>query len=373
MAVGRRLVYVSTGNGDLVALDRSTGAERWRSELDAHPLATLYSSPVVAGNLIVVGVASSELLYIAHDYTFRGSIVGVDARTGKIRWRTPVSRKKAGDGAGGSVWGTAAIDRRRGLAYIGTGQAYEEPAGERTDALLALRLSNGAVKWQRQFTSDDVFTLFNRLGPDYDIGASPNLFRIGRRSPQPEGRRGRWSGRDVVGVGDKAGRYAVLDRDTGATVWRKQLCPGSHMGGVMTTAAVAAGSVYVGCNSMLNGEDQLLCCEDQSPYNSSATLALDAATGRIRWRRVVPDSAMFGAITEANGVIYHPTARGTAFALDARTGKVLWQARPGGPLGGGVSVAGRRLFVPVGYSFFGTLDDSAPGALVAFAPRRRGR
>jgi hypothetical protein len=69
---------------------------------------------------------------------------------------------------------------------------------------------------------------------DYDIGASSNLFQI--------------DGPAVVGVGDKGGRYAALDRDSGQTVWRRRLCPGSHLGGIMTTAAVARGSIWVICN-----------------------------------------------------------------------------------------------------------------------------
>ena len=38
-------------------------------------------------------------------------------------------------------------------------------------------------------------------------------------------------------MGDKAGVYAVLDRDTGATVWARQFPTGSHLGGIMTTAS----------------------------------------------------------------------------------------------------------------------------------------
>ena len=68
-----------------------------------------------------------------------------------------------------------------------------------TDSLLALELATGDVVWHRQFTAGDVFTFWNMDGPDADIGAAPNLFRIGER--------------DVVGVGDKAGHYVVFDRD----------------------------------------------------------------------------------------------------------------------------------------------------------------
>ena len=103
-------------------------------------------------------------------------MVALDTRSGALLWRTWVMRPGI-DGAGGSVWSSAGIDRRRKLAYIGTGQAYIEPVSPLNDALLALRLRDGAVAWKRVFTSDDVWTVFGPPeGKDYDIGAAPNLF-----------------------------------------------------------------------------------------------------------------------------------------------------------------------------------------------------
>ena len=39
---------------------------------------------------------------------------------------------------GATVWSSAAVDDIRKLVFIGTGQAYEQPAGPRTDALIAM-------------------------------------------------------------------------------------------------------------------------------------------------------------------------------------------------------------------------------------------
>jgi hypothetical protein len=187
--------------------------------------------------------------------------------------------------------------RKRGIAYIGTGQGYSRPVGELTDALLALRLRT--ARWHgtassRPTTCGAVFG--GELdGKDWDIGASPNLFRIGRR--------------DVVDVGDKGGRYATLDRKAGATVSRRKLCAGTHLGGIMTTAAVARGS-------------------------------------------------------------------GTFRALDARSGRVPWKARPGAPMGGGATVAGGAVLMGYGVQF--GLNDrmmnpppGSRGGIVAYTVRRR--
>jgi len=319
-----------------VALDRRTGRHIWTRIVDKAPLPIQYSSPTLVDGTVVIGVASAQVA-TPGPFSFYGSVVGLDAATGKIRWRTYVQRPGI-DGHGGSVWSTAAADRRLGLVYIGTGQAYDEPAGPRTDALLALRLSDGRLVWKRQFTRNDVFNYGKDVfGPDHDIGASPNLFGI--------------AGRRAVGVGDKAGRYATLDARTGATVWRRKLCPGSHLGGVMTTAAVARGSIWVACNDLENPN------ELADRKNRTDVLRLDAATGATRWSKRVPGGTV-GGVTEAGGVVFVPNTLGTVRGFDAANGRLLWRARPGGAgdridngLAGGVTVAADRVLVPWGYYF----------------------
>ena len=344
-AVAGGTVYVSAVEGRVVAVSARSGKIRWSTVLDTHGFTTLYSSPVVSGHRLIVGVASAENTLSPGPYDFRGSVAALDTRTGKILWQTYTMPADL-DGRGGSIWGTAAIDERRGIAYIGTGQGYTGPAGPLTDALLALRLRNGSLAWHRQFTRDDVWNAFGELdGKDYDIGASPNLFQIGRRA--------------VVGVGDKGGRYATLDRKTGATVWRRQLCAGSHLGGIMTTAAVARGSIWIACNkpsaaaldpSTQNPEAPYFDWPLHKPPSYSQIFRLSAATGRTMWRRRVP-AVTFGALTEAGGALFVPSTSGTFRALDARSGRVLWKAHPGAPSAGGPTVAGGAVLIGYGVQF----------------------
>ena len=220
----------------------------------------------------------------------------------------------------------------------------------------ALRLRDGRIAWKRQFTRDDVYTFFGGCC-DYDIGASPNLFQIGRRA--------------VVGVGDKAGRYAVLDRETGRTVWRRRLCRGSHLGGVMTTAAVAHGSIWVSCNRFAAAA--LSPFPDLAhPRNRTDIFALRAANGSTRWRRRVKGVTL-GALTEAGGTVFVPNTSGQLRAWSAASGRLLWTGRPGGPLGGGVTVAGGRLLVGYGNFAGPAQPPTSTGGLVAYAVRSRGR
>ena len=272
--VGRR-VFVSTGTGTVVALDRATGKQLWSTVVDDAPDTDLFSSPVVVGSTVVIGVASVQLAFALNPYTFYGNVVALDARSGRIRWRTWVQRPGF-DGPGGSVWSSAAVDPALGLLYIGTGQAYEAPAGPSTDSLLALRLLDGRVRWRRQFTSGDIFNFFDQSkGRDYDIGASPNLFDI--------------NGQRVVGVGDKGGHYEVFDARTGKPVWRRRLCAGSHLGGVMTTAAVADGLIWATCNRLRDrselAEPTNRTDRDEPRFGDRAHAMDQNGPGRNRGRR----------------------------------------------------------------------------------------
>ncbi len=340
---GDRLV-VADSKGFLHSVDRATGTVVWTVLLDAHPDTRIYSSPVVVGSKVVIGVASTELALPKADYTFRGSVVALDLASGAQLWRHHVTNGTT-QGAGGSVWSSAAYDPERDLFFIGTGQSYEAPASPETDSLLALRGADGSVAWSRQFTAGDVFTFWNMAGPDADIGAAPNLFRIGER--------------DVVGVGDKAGHYAVFDRTTGETVWTVELPTGNRLGGIMTTAAVADGVIYVTSNRW--GASIL---DFHHPAHASTTYALDAATGAQLWSTALP-SPVFGALTVANGVVYQPSVKGTAYALDAGDGTVLWSAQPGADMGGGISLRAGILYVPYGFWFI-SAPANPSGGVVAY-------
>src|SRR5262249_45972446 len=169
------------------------------------------------------------------DCACRGNVGGVDGRSGEERWRVYTTANDGTSGAGVSVWSSAAVDRRRKLVFIGTGQTYEQPASPRGDSLIAIHYETGDVAWVHQFTAGDVFTVAGGgPGPDARARARPNLFSIG--------------GRDVVGVGQKNGVYHVLDRSTGDVVWETRLTSGSPLGGIMVTAAVHHGVIYVNSN-----------------------------------------------------------------------------------------------------------------------------
>jgi polyvinyl alcohol dehydrogenase (cytochrome) len=342
--VSRGTVFTAGDGGMVFAVQRRTGAIEWGTRIEPTPNTRIWSSPVLVGDTLIVGSASYQV-FIPDYPPFQGSVVGLNARTGAIKWRTKVC---TGSCTGVSVWSSAAVDPSLHLAYIGTGQAYSAPAGPMSDSLLAIDYRTGRIAWYHQYTAGDVFSGPTFRGRDWDVGAAPNLFTAG--------------GRELVGAGDKGGTYKAFDRRTGRLAWSTHLVPGSHLGGVEETTAYAHGTVYVVGNTSLN---------PSGLYPTSADLlAVNAADGRVKWRRSLP-SGGFGGIAVANDVLFFTTWDGTLRAHSATTGKTLLARYIGDPGGrdafergaaGGPTIAGPDLYVGYGW----TWGSTAAGGLRVF-------
>jgi len=174
---GRELIFGDRQRGlhngaHLIAVDRHTGALLWITQIDSHPAAWVTGPAVVYGNVVYQGVSSNEeAMANTSGYaccTFRGSMVALDARTGRILWKTytvPDNHGASDQYSGGAIWQPPVIDSRRGLLYVGTGNNYSVPASVRTcqaanpnsfscaarndyfDSALALDLGTGAIRW----------------------------------------------------------------------------------------------------------------------------------------------------------------------------------------------------------------------------------
>jgi polyvinyl alcohol dehydrogenase (cytochrome) len=335
VAVDDDHVYVGTFDARIVALDRATGEPAWSTEVATYPKSVVFGSPVVVDGLVITGIGSFEVFVPSDPATFRGSVVALDAATGAEAWRFQVTDEAAGEGAGVSVWSSPAIDEDRGVLYVGTGQAYSVPAPARSDGLVALDVRTGREVWHRQFTAGDAWSVALPSGLDADVGAMPNLFTVGDT--------------DAVGVGDKAGTYRALDRATGEILWEAPLTAGGLQGGVMASAAVARGSIFVASNDASQDAD---------------LVALDATTGDEVWR-VGVEAHVTGPVTWANGVLYLADDSGRIAAYDAADGTRLWAHEVAFPAAGGISVAGGTVFAGWGWWLAGE-PPGADGGLIAF-------
>jgi polyvinyl alcohol dehydrogenase (cytochrome) len=351
--------------GYVVSIDRLTGALKWATQVDSHPAAVITSSPLLENGKLYVGVSSAEESFsLIPDYpccSFRGSVVSLDATTGKLLWKTYTIDDTAyfqSDGgtpsgfAGAAVWSSPALDRRRHSLYVTTGNNYTQPEGVTTlppgdhiESIMSLDLDTGAVKWSQRMTEGDAFVIADLFltppegGPDWDFGSGANLFRtqIGGK-PQ-----------DVVGAGQKSGMYWAVDADSGSVLWHTPVGPGGHLGGIHWGTAVDAQGIYVGVNDQTGAPYTLQGTGPQGGTTTSvgSWAALDPATGTVEWQVAnasmtapLGGASVNGPLSVANGVVFGGSmdSQGTMYAFDAATGAVLWSFASGGTVYGGPAI-----------------------------------
>lgn len=333
-AVAGDAVYASSGT-TLRRLNRATGAIEWSTVTNPSPFGQINASPVVVDDLVFQGVASFELTIALADYSFRGTIGAYDAETGAEVWRFYTTSNDATSGAGVGIWSTPAIDRKRGLLYVGTGNTYEEPSALLGDSILAIDYETGELRWATQFTHPDVFSAGHPGGKDADVGASPNLWRS--------------KGRSLVGAGDKAGMYHALDRDTGEIVWEGPLTPGGLFGGEIGSAAYVDG--------------RIIAVSNDGPNGVTKAFALDPGSGELLWETDPFPGRIFAPVGAVRGVAFVGTDAGTMAALDTRTGEQLWSYTAPARVGCGPSIVSGRVLWGYGFTLFGPAGD---GGVISF-------
>jgi polyvinyl alcohol dehydrogenase (cytochrome) len=376
--------------GWVLAFDKKTGQLLWKTQADPHFAAIITQSATVFAGKVYVGVASlEEALAGSPDYpccTFRGSMLALDEKTGAILWKTYTAPPGY---SGNAVWGSSpAIDSKRNQVYIATGNNYTVPqsvsdcvvaaggdpvataacpaADDHFDAILALNMRTGAVKWVTEAIPFDAWTTSclpppfggagtcpDPEGPDYDFGQAPALFTA-------KGQTGRKI--ELVGAGQKSGQYWALNPDTGAVVWVTQAGPGGTAGGLQWGSSVDGTRVYT-ANSNSNYKEWEL--PDGSTTNLGVWSGLDAATGELLWQTPAPIgppnpfTAIWGTTsgptTTANGVVFACSVEpaGHMYALDGATGEILWSFASGGSCLSGAAIADGMVYWGSGYSNFG--------------------
>ncbi len=387
------LVIFGVGTSQsLVAVDQNSGALVWRTVLDPHPFAVVTSSPVLDDGRIYIGVSSGEegASFTVPGYpccTFRGSIAALDPVSGKILWQTPMIEDAAyrnADGtltgfSGAAVWSSPTVDRNRKLIYATTGNNYSVsvavadagaplPAGDHIESIVALDLDTGAIRWSQRMTKGDVWTFSNSADPDWDFGSSANLFQVAIDGGV----------RDVIGAGQKSGVYWAVDADSHAILWKNQVGPGGHLGGIHWGTATDGVRVYVGVNDQLGTSYKLGGAGEQAgkPTAVGSWAALDAVSGTTLWQVANPSmtaplngASVNGPLAVVNGVVFGGSmdADGWMYAFDAASGKILWSFKSGGSIYSGAAIADGVVYWGNGYPqarlFFGTPGNS----LYAFA------
>ena len=394
-AAPRYAAYFGDLKGNVYAVDAETGVQVWRKRADTHPLARITGAPTLDNGRLYVPLSSLEEGSGGNPRyeccTFRGGIVAYNATTGDEIWRTytipspPKALKKNSLGtqlygpAGAAVWSSPTLDARRGLLYVATGNAYNDPFAESSDAIMAFDLRTGRLRWSKQVLSKDTYVIGcgtntptrdncpDATGPDFDFGNSPML----RQLP---------NGRSVITIGQKSGQAWGLDPDKeGAIIWQRNVGKGSALGGMEWGSAADDQNGYFPVADAQFG-----------PADAGGLHALRLTTGEEvwSWKPAAGDcggpancvQANSAAISVIPGVVFAGSTNGMMRAYSTADGKVLWQvntareyetvngvAAKGGSINGpGPVIAGGLVLTNSGYSYLGT--GLAGNVLLAFAP-----
>jgi alcohol dehydrogenase (cytochrome c) len=365
LAVDDRRVYGAT-DSDAFALSAATGRELWHRHLTSATEQLVDVAPVVSQGLVFVST-------IGYPPGGRGAIYALDAATGAVRWRFGTIERPwryPREAGGGGVWYPVSVDGK-GRLYAGTanptpwggtprrpnGAAFPGPV-RYTDSLLVLDARSGRLLWYDQVTPHDV--------RDYDFQATPILADVDGAAL-------------VIGAG-KAGRVIAWDRSTRERRWstpvglhrndvgplparRVTVCPGL-LGGVETPMAYADGRVFVPVVDLC-GWGSATRAQPLSEVDPSGGkgrfAALDAATGRVLWERrlAAPD---FGCAAVSNDVVFTSTYDGTVLGLDVRDGRVVWRAQLGAGVNACPAVVGDLVLFGAGVRRPG----GGPPELIAF-------
>ena len=223
------VLYVHASNARMYALDADDGSVIWDVTTSDHSAASGTSSPVVAGDTVLIGLSSGEEGSVTTGAASRGGVVAFDAKDGaeRRRYATAVAPFN-----GSAVWSTVSVDMEVGVVFATTGNNYTGEPGPHSDAMFAISLEHGERVWLTQLQGGDVFTNRNlstglNQGPDYDFGTNPILFE-----GEVDGQM-----RKLVGAGQKSGIFWVLDRESGEVVWEHKVSLGSSAGGILNNGA----------------------------------------------------------------------------------------------------------------------------------------
>jgi polyvinyl alcohol dehydrogenase (cytochrome) len=172
---------------------------------------------------------------------------------------------------------------------------------------------------------------------------------------------------DIVAAGQKSGLLWGLDAQTGATVWRTLVGPGSSLGGLEWGSATDGKRIYFAVANLNFGPTAhytMVNPPKGTPATSDAGSwgAVDPATGAILWQTADPNGSIdLGPVSVANGVLYAssmgatfvPGNLPTMFALDASNGKQLWSFTSGGSVNAGPAIVNGTVYWGSGYTHLG--------------------
>jgi alcohol dehydrogenase (cytochrome c) len=372
--LGDRL-FMNTLDMHVVAVEARSGRELWRKQMFDYAAAGGYAAtgaPLVVKDKVIVGMAGGEK-------GVRGFLDAYNAATGELVWRFHTIPEQgepnytwsadSGERGGAATWNTGSYDPELNTLYWGTGNPWPDTNGDvrlgddlYSCSVIALDADTGKLKWHFQFTPHDVH--------DWDSTQVPVL---------ADGEfRGR--ARKLLLWPNRNGFFYVLDRQTGEFLLAKAFVKQTWTKGfddkgrpelVRGNEPTPEGNAEVwpgvdgGANWMAHSYSPLtkwlytFAREEHRVYSKSVyraptteeevagfrgrpqfppedsfgkVIAIDPSTGEIQWEHRVLTPPWSGVMATAGNLVFGGTMEGNVFALDARSGKLLWRFLGNGPV-----------------------------------------
>jgi polyvinyl alcohol dehydrogenase (cytochrome) len=336
--------YFGDQSGTVYSVDAATGALKWKQRVETHRAGRVTGSPVLYEGRLYVPLSSSEEANAGSPRyeccTFRGSLVALDAQGGAVLWKTytipeaPARTTMNSSGvqqwgpAGAAIWHAPTIDPVTRSVYVATGDAYTAPASPTTDAIMALDLETGAIKWTQQMTTGDAWNMScgtaapancaGKAGPDFDFGQPPILVTLA-------------GGRRALVIGQKSGTVHALDPDDrGRVLWSRPVAKGGMLGGFEWGSASDGQYFYAPASDVVFANPAVFARAGVDPSTGGGVFAVRIADGSVAWSAPPPpctppcSPAQPSPASLMPGVVFAGSVDGTLRAYSAIDGRIIW-------------------------------------------------
>jgi polyvinyl alcohol dehydrogenase (cytochrome) len=326
LLIANGIVYVGYGLSgpiSVMAINEYKGKEIWHSILSPEPKQKeIWASPIFYNGLLYIGATGLE----DTNSSTSGGIYALNAQTGTLVWNFSTSK---GSAAGDGVWGSIVVDPNLNSVYFGTGNPYLNESYPNTlygYAIMSLNATNGKLVWYKQ-----VYTNYSE-GQDNDFGSTPNLFSMTVNGITY----------NAIGLGNKNGKYYILDRDNGSFIKNYTIEHYTLYTGVIGLP----GFVYQSNSS----NPELFIPSFYHPESlagiNGIVEAVYPSNNYIPWRFYTP-GAMIGSVSEVPGTVLFGDNFSNFYAVNILTGNSLFTDNFNSEILAGITPADGFILIPL--------------------------